>query len=73
MKKLSLRDFFSDGLCIFIALLPISLLSGELIINIFTILISIFFILELSYKKKISFFKWLEFLPHYFFMVNFLN
>ena len=72
MKKLSLRDFFSDGLCIFIALLPISLLSGELIINIFTILISIFFILELSYKKKFDFlndwsfyliiFLWLTFL-----------
>ena len=42
-------------LSFFVAILPISLLTGSLIINLITIIISIIFILELFIKKKLNF------------------
>ena len=39
-----------------LAILPISLLTGSLIINLITILITIIFIFELFIKKKLNFF-----------------
>ena len=42
-------------LSFFVAILPIGLLTGSLIINLITIIISIIFILELFIKKKLNF------------------
>ena len=60
-----------------LAILPISLLTGSLIINLITVVISIIFIFELSIKKKLNFlndwsfylllFLWLSFLINLFF------
>ena len=38
-----------------LAILPISLLTGSLIINVITVLISIIFIFELFVKQKLNF------------------
>ena len=60
-----------------LAILPISLLSGSLIINLITVIISIIFIFELFIKKKINFlhdwsfylllFLWISFLVNLIF------
>ena len=55
MNFFSSKYLFSNLLCALLALLPLSLLSGSLIINIFTILISIIFIFEIVSKKKLNF------------------
>ena len=63
-----------------LAILPISLLTGSLVINLITIMISIIFIFELIIKKKINFlnnwsfylllFLWLSFLINLIFSQN---
>ncbi len=69
-----------NALCLFIALLPIAILSGSMVINIFHLLISILFLLEIYKEKKFSFFKdyffylllflWISFLINLFFSSN---
>ena len=54
----SIMNLFSSNnkgviiLSFLLAILPISLLMGSLIINLITVIISIFFIFELFIKKK---------------------
>ena len=55
-----------------IAILPISLLTGSLIINLITITISIIFLLELLIKKKLSFLHDWSFYLLIFLWVSFL-
>ena len=69
-----------NALCLLIALLPIAILSGSMVINIFHILISILFLLEIFKEKKFNFFKdyffylllflWISFLINLFFSSN---
>tara|TARA_B100001540_G_C15765789_1_gene623903 strand:- start:362 stop:1579 length:1218 start_codon:yes stop_codon:yes gene_type:complete len=71
------KYFLPNTLCLFIALLPVAILSGSLVINIFHILISVIFLVEIYKEKKIEFFNdyffylllflWLSFLINLFF------
>ena len=77
MKLTMDKHFLSNTLCLLVALLPVAILSGSLVINIFHILISIFFLAEIYKEKKFYFFKnyffylllflWLSFLINLFF------
>ena len=49
------KFFFPRILCILIALLPVALLSGSLIINSFHIIICLIFFIELIKERKINF------------------
>ena len=56
MKLFYANDKLLNILSFFIALIPLSLLSGSLIINILTIFISITLIAEILVKKNLKFF-----------------
>ena len=74
------KYFLPNILCLLISLLPIAILSGSLVINIFHILIAIFFLIEICKEKKFFFFKdyffylliflWISFLINLFFSSN---
>ena len=77
MKLTMDKHFLPNTLCLLVTLLPIAILSGSLVINVFHILISIFFLAEIYREKKFVFFKnyffyllfflWLSFLINLFF------
>jgi len=74
------KYFLPNTLCLLITLLPVAILSGSLVINVFHILISIFFLIEIYKEKKFYFFKdyffyllvflWISFLINLFFSSN---
>ena len=74
------KNFLPNVLCLLVALLPIAILSGSMVINLFHILISIFFLIEIYKEKKFDFFKdyffylllflWITFLINLFFSSN---
>ena len=77
MNLITSKYFLPNVLCLLVALLPISLLSGSLVINALHVLISIIFLFEIFKEKKFNFFKneffylllilWLSFIINLFF------
>ena len=61
------KYFLTNALCLLVTLLPIAILSGSLVINIFHILISIFFLIEIYKEKKFNFFN-----DYFFYLLLFL-
>jgi len=61
------KYFLTNTLCLLVTLLPIAILSGSLVINVFHILISIFFLIEIYKEKKFNFFN-----DYFFYLLLFL-
>ena len=61
------KYFLTNALCLLVTLLPIAILSGSLVINVFHILISIFFLIEIYKEKKFNFFN-----DYFFYLLLFL-
>jgi len=61
------KYFLTNALCLLVTLLPIAILSGSLVINVFHILISIFFLIEIYKEKKFNFFN-----NYFFYLLLFL-
>lgn len=83
MNRFQSKNISLYCLLFLVNLIPISLLSGSLVTNIFHLLLSIFFILEISIKKKFNLFKdyfvylllflWLSFIINLFFSSNYAS
>jgi len=72
MSILTINNFLPTTLYILVAMLPISLLSGSLIINTFHFLISIIFLIEIFKTKKFYFFQNKIFYMLFFFWISLL-
>ena len=70
MSILTINNFLPTTLYILVAMLPISLLSGSLIINTFHFLISIIFLIEIFKTKKFYFFQNKIFYMLFFFWIS---
>ena len=61
------KYFLPNSLSLLVAFLPVAILSGSLVINIFHVLISIFFLLEIYREKKFDYFN-----NYFFYLLLFL-
>ena len=83
MNRIQSNNIFFYILLFLINLIPISLLSGSLVTNIFHALISVFFIFEIILKRKFYLFNdyfvylllflWLTFIINLFFSSNYTS